>query len=70
MFHTTFYYYYYLHLHLHWGGTDLSFVAICKSSLNKYVYNNIVLMLYKCFVLAELCPWKYDTINDFQSISQ
>ena len=39
MFHTSFYYYYYLHLHLRWGDTDLSFVAICKSSLNKYAYN-------------------------------
>ena len=41
MFHTTLFLNYYLHLHLHWGDTDLSFVAICKSSLNQYVYNNV-----------------------------
>ena len=46
MFHTTLYYYYYLHLHLHWGDTDISFVAICKSSLNKYVYNNVENAMY------------------------
>ena len=36
----SYYTFVYLHLHLYWGDTDLSFVAICKSSLNK-AYNNI-----------------------------
>ena len=37
--HVSYYTFLYLYLHLHRGDTDFILVAICKSSLNKYVYN-------------------------------